>query len=458
MVRYIFILGSNWRLSLAEINNLIEKPPYEGKITDYSASAAIVDFEQEPKDKNFDRLMFQLGGTQKVGKLVDFVDLSTLQGAFPEESTDVSAQAKQRRYISNVLKDASYPIYGKIEPLKYFTANSVYGIAFQNPYYKTLVQHFLPFVNKQWMRILKSKGAKNAIYYRYPEDRIQKGTLNPLFPHHFFAYKLYEDYRKEILYAMTEEGMYIGYTINVSNSNEIKQLDEIRPFKDPKSSIPPKFAKIMIDLLNLNRPLSSNRILDPFCGAGTILMFAHQQRIQTYGLDIDQDRTKGTVKNLKWLSTILENPQKIQSSNYKTGDISSLTKLFENTMFDGIISEPFLLPFYRELPHYNDVLSVMEKKVIPNYDLLLSEGFKALKAKHRLIVTSPSVETLDGGRFRISLEEMALKQGFQAVSIYGKKFVAEKSDQDLQLFMDKKSLYDDKSETIRREFHVFEKP
>ncbi len=459
MARYIFILGKNWRLSLAEINNVLESPPYEGRIVDYSASTAIVEFEEDiKKDANFDRLIYHLGGTQKIGKLVDFVDLRTLQGAFPEEITpDTTIQSKHRKYIGNLLKDASYPIYGKIQSLKYFTANSIYGISFQHPYYKTLVQHFLPYVNKQWTKILKGKGAKNSLYYRYPEDRIRKGTLNPLFPHHYWAYKLFQTHRKEILYVMTEEGMYIGYTINVTNANEMKKLDENRPYKDPKSSIPPKFAKIMIELLHLNQPYASNRILDPFCGAGTILMFAHSQGIQTFGLDIDQTRIKGTKKNLKWLSKILENPRKINPLNYKTGDIAKLAELFGENKIDGIVTEPFLLPFYRELPRYREVSSIMEKTVIPSYEKLFSEGSKVLKLNHRIVVTSPAVETLDGGRFRMDLYDIASKNGFKSVPIFGEKFIAEKSDQDLQLFADKHSIYDDKSEIIRREFYVFEK-
>ena len=459
MARFIFILGTNWRLSLAEINNFIEKSPYEGRITDYSASAAIVEFEQDNiKDENFDRLMFRLGGTQKIGKLVEFVDLRTLQGAFPENITpDTTIQAKHRRFISNVLKDASYPIYGRIQQLKYFTANSIYGITFQKPYYKTLVQHFLPYVNKQWMKILKNKGAKNAEYYRYPEERIKKGTLNPLFPHHFWAYKLFQEHRKEILYVMTEEGMHIGFTINVSNSNEIKKIDENRPFKDPKSSIPPKFAKMMIEFLNLKRPYASSRILDPFCGAGTILMFAHTQGIQTYGLDIVESRIRGAAKNIKWLSKILENPRKTPASQYKVGDIANVDKVFSNINFDGIISEPFLLPYYRELPRFRELEQQMQQTVIPNYTLLFSSGSKILKPKCRIVVTSPAVETVDGGRYRLQIERIANNHGFKAVPIYGNKFIAEKSDQDLQLFSDKKSLYDDKSEVIRREFHVFEK-
>ncbi len=459
MSRYIFILGKNWRLSLAEINNAIEKPPYVGRITDYSASAAIVEFEKEiSKDPNFDNLMFHLGGTQKIGKLVDFIDLRTLLAAFPEEVTlEQTIQNKQRKFISNTLKDTCYPIYGKIESMKYFTANSIYGITFQKPYYKTLVQHFLPFVNKEWVKILKSKGAKSALYYRYPEDRIRKGTLNPIFPHHFYAYKLYQDNRKEILYVMTEEGLYIGYTINVTNANEIKKIDEHRPYKDLKASIPPKFAKMMIEFLNLSRPYASNRIIDPFCGSGTLLMFALSQGIQIYGSDIDEEKIKGTMRNLKWISQILESQPKIPTKQFQIGDIKTLSRRFDNVKFDGIITEPYLVPFYRELPRYNDVVPIMEGKVIPSYKMLFSEGFEILKPLRRIVVTAPSIETVDGGRFRIDLDGFAKEFGFRSVPIYGNKFIAEKSDQDLQLFSDNNSLYDDKSEVIRREFHVFEK-
>ena len=186
-------------------------------------------------------------------------------------------------------------------------------------------------------------------------------------------------------------------------------------------------------------------------------MFAHSQGIQTFGLDIDSSRINGTKNNLKWISKILENPRKTPAQNYKVGNINQLSKHFENTKFDGIISEPFLLPFYRELPRYKEVAPIMEQTVIPSYTALFTEGFKVLKLNRRIVVTAPSVETLDGGRFRMDLEAMARNYGFDSVPIYGEKFIAEKSDQDLQLYSDNNSLYDDKSNVIRREFHVFEK-
>ena len=93
--------------------------------------------------------------------------------------------------------------------------------------------------------------------------------------------------------------MYIGYTINVTNSNEMKDLDERRPYKDAKSSIPPKFAKIMIDLLDLNRPYSSNRILDPFCGAGTTVIACLKEGRQFIGADIDEQSVAKSKSRLE---------------------------------------------------------------------------------------------------------------------------------------------------------------
>jgi hypothetical protein len=174
-------------------------------------------------------------------------------------------------------------------------------------------------------------------------------------------------------------------------------------------------------------------------------------------MDIDPDRIKGTKKNLKWISTILENPRKISSSNYKMGDISNLSTVFDGINFDGIISEPFLLPFYRKLPVFEEVSQIMESTVIPSYEKLFSEGKEILKSKRRIVVTSPAVETLDGGKHRIPLKSISSEYGFKSIAIYGPNFIREKTDESLQLFMDKNMLYDDKSEIIRREFHVFEK-
>ncbi|MCK4285557.1 MAG: hypothetical protein KAX18_05110, partial [Candidatus Lokiarchaeota archaeon] len=83
----MFVLGSNWQLSIAELDNYLRYSNNRGKIIDYSANVAIVEFEKLHKEPYFvNELMeiqFTLGGCQKIAKIVDFIDIQTLQDAFP---------------------------------------------------------------------------------------------------------------------------------------------------------------------------------------------------------------------------------------------------------------------------------------------------------------------------------------------------------------------------------------
>ena len=100
--------------------------------------------------------------------------------------------------------------------------------------------------------------------------------------------------------------MYIGRTITVVDSNFQQQMDEDRPFTEFRQTIPPKFAKTLISYLQLNAPLKDKKILDPFCGSGTILQFAHMIGLQAYGADIVPKCIEGTRNNVKFTANLLE--------------------------------------------------------------------------------------------------------------------------------------------------------
>ena len=87
MDRFIFVLGSNWQLSIAELDNYLKYSHNKGKIIDYSANIAVVEFEELHKEKYYiNKLMeiqFTLGGCQKIAKIFDFIDKkSTLYSTF----------------------------------------------------------------------------------------------------------------------------------------------------------------------------------------------------------------------------------------------------------------------------------------------------------------------------------------------------------------------------------------
>ena len=85
MERFLFVLGSNWQLSIAELDNYLANSQNKGKIIDYSANIAIVEFEKLHQDKqyinNLMEIQFILGGCQKIAEIYDFVDIKTIQDA-----------------------------------------------------------------------------------------------------------------------------------------------------------------------------------------------------------------------------------------------------------------------------------------------------------------------------------------------------------------------------------------
>ena len=88
-------------------------------------------------------------------------------------------------------------------------------------------------------------------------------------------------------------GDYVSQVISVSNPNEYKKRDELRPNFDAKKVISIRLAKILINLSQAKK-----EILDPFCGQGTILQESLLMGLNAYGLDLN---TQEARENLSWL-------------------------------------------------------------------------------------------------------------------------------------------------------------
>ena len=101
MNRFIFVLGSNWQLSLAELDNFLKNSQIKGRITDYSANIAVVEFDDLHKNKYYINdlmeLQYLLGGCQKIAEIYDFVDIQTLFSAFPLQVEKF--KLKEKKYL-----------------------------------------------------------------------------------------------------------------------------------------------------------------------------------------------------------------------------------------------------------------------------------------------------------------------------------------------------------------------
>lgn len=465
MEKFLMVLGSNWQLSLAELDNVLKNSKYLGKIMDYSANVAIVEFDKLDKHKHYinDLMEFQfiLGGTQKIAKVYDFIHIHNIIEAFPLKIEKFQEIQKLRKKILDVIASNLDEIFPKIKNERIFYAVSIYPNFFDDEYYpKVLVKHFLPFLNTEIMKILKKKGAERALYYQYPEKNIEEGTLNPIFPHHVIKYGLLNKDRAELIFGFTEEGVYIARTYTCDDPNFKRKIDEERPLKEFKSNISPKLSIIMLNLLNLFDNRHKKNILDPFVGNGTILLFALLQDFQIYGSDIDKVKVKNTVRNINWLLNELEEPIPLLfTERIKSTDVENLSNSFKEKFFDGICTEPELGPFYSERPYYSEVKELIENKLEPIYQFAFREAYKVLKENGRICIISPIIETLDGGDIQLNIEKIANNFNFKLIPLLDINRIINKSNQRLQFRKKQVRTMIDakKDQIIKRKIYLFEK-
>ncbi|MHA2180558.1 MAG: TRM11 family SAM-dependent methyltransferase, partial [Promethearchaeota archaeon] len=421
MERFLFVLGSNWQLSIAELDNYLRYSKNKGKIIDYSANIAIVEFEKLHKEPFFiNELMeiqFTLGGCQKIAKVVDFIEIKTIVDGFPLKIDKYGYLIQNRKKILTTIDNSLIGknlIFPKIYESMFF-AISIYPNLYDDEYYsKILVKHFLPFLNKEVMELLKQKGAVKSLYYKYPEKNITEGNLNPIFPHVVIKYDLLTQNRAEIIFGFTDEGVYIARTFMVDDPNFKKKVDEERPFKEFKSSISPKLTLMMLNFLNLFNNREKKKVLDPFVGNGTILLFALLQEFQIFGSDKEEIKVKNTIRNLNWMIEILEEetPLSLAKTILKI-DVNDLSMKFKESFFDGICTEPELGPFFVKKPYYIQAKELLDTTLEPLYNDFFRESYKILKDEGRICLVSPIISTIDGNDVQLNLENIAHKYNFE---------------------------------------------
>lgn len=238
-------------------------------------------------------------------------------------------------------------------------------------------------------------------------------------------------------------------------------MDEHRPYVNFKRSIPPKIAKALINFLGYEKEVQGRTLLDPFCGSGTILMFAKLLGYDVHGADIGEEEVFGTAENVKYLYESLNKPYKDEVIDRKIvrTDIKNIHQHFKLEFFDAIVSEPILLPFYTELPKFNEIAKIMDKEVLPTYKAFIEQAYKLLKKGGRCVFTSPTVLTVDGPKISIPVEKLAKKAGFRLIPIFQYDRIVQKSSKALSIRDWKsKAVLDTQTKYIYREFIILEKP
>ncbi len=230
---YIFILGSNPTLSLAEISALL------GTGTDLTRSSDQVSLVKSDQFSPAE-LMNRLAGVIKIGRV---------SGSFKKYDRD--------EVVTFLTSLMGQPI-GKVK----------FGISVYSLNYESLAQEVirdLKSIGLEVKKQLKTDGVSSRYVSSKGHELSSVGVREN---------KLLESGGEFILVA-TRDGLIIGQTEVVQDYKSWSHRDFDKPARDAKRGmLPPKLARTMVNLALADKHLGSSTLLDPFCGVGTVLIEA----------------------------------------------------------------------------------------------------------------------------------------------------------------------------------------
>lgn len=370
-MKYFLIFGTHPRLSLAEFRAIAPHVP----------SPILVGHATIVEDPQWDgsRLMDTLGGTVKLGEIVDEYPVGDVSAERLAEMIRISTNADSL--------DFGFTVFGGTERMQ-----------------KDLRK--MPIALK---RALKEQGIRS----RWVTSK--EGV--PLSPAAVAKLKLTE-YGTDLVCIIASGTAYIGKTTHVQNADAWSERDYGRPLRDDEAGmLPPKLARIMV---NLARVKDGETILDPFCGNGTVLMegalITKAQHI--IGSDIEERQSASSLKNLEWLveHQILTADDAGRTEIF-TADARHVSGHLDPTSVHAVISEGMMGPPLRG-HEPQSAIQKNAKEISSLWIQTLDRLRPALANNARLVLVWPSFKT-EGGIARVGLDEEVVRLGYRVVNPLG---------------------------------------
>ncbi|MCK4650167.1 hypothetical protein KAT36_02950 [Candidatus Pacearchaeota archaeon] len=162
----------------------------------------------------------------------------------------------------------------------------------------------------------------------------------------------------------TSQRIYFGVTSQTYDPTEVKKRDMQKPVRREALAISPRLSKILI---NLSDAKPHDRLLDPFCGIGSILQEALIKKINVHGIDKDKQATINAEQNLKWLTQEYKIQTKCKIENTDSRHAPDL-------QFQAIATETPLGKLLKKKPSDNQA-----KQIIQNFEAYIIPILKRLK-------------------------------------------------------------------------------
>ena len=339
--RFFFILGNNPGLSLVEIFTAANSIKINLKVLDYFDRVLIVEMED---GFNFSRL----GGAIKFGLLVaDDVQYSW---------SKVESILQQR-----IIKDQRFN----------------FGIS-----YYSHDQRLIPK--------LQQTCEKNALHWK--KELARSGQSSRLVISREVELSAVIITKEKILSSGCEISLinspskfYYGVTLAVQDWQDFSQRDYGKPRVDAASGmLPPKLARILINLAE--QPLDQ-KLYDPFCGSGVLLLEAMSLGYQKLiGSDISPKAIADTQKNCQWYQE--QHPDLIFDYKVELGDATQLSIKLKKEKISAIITEPYLGPAWKREPSWSQLQNVL-LELADLYVQFLDSAYSLLPVGGRLVMVWP---------------------------------------------------------------------
>jgi tRNA G10 N-methylase Trm11 len=316
MARYFFILGTNPVLSTAEIIALL--PGRQFTVREMYKQALVVegapDAVLDAKD-----LMRRLGGTVKIGTV-------------REENVPIDAE-RLKDFMLGMLSERvtnvgnatfGFSIYS-LEATKPSSRAAALSAKFRNVGMEVKRKLQLAGCATRWVKAQTGTALSSVVVAKD---------------------KLLVD-GQEFVVLTKDDAMMLGTTDVVQPFEEFSTVDYGRPERDlVQGMLPPKLARIMINLIHVSKEVKDIALLDPFCGSGTILTEALQMGFrELYGSDKNQKAVYDTQKNVDWLREKGFVPA--ESTGHTVlfaADARNLRQHLKLQSIDAIVTEPYLGP------------------------------------------------------------------------------------------------------------------
>lgn len=280
MSTYIFILGKDPELSLAELEAKFPEPT----LALQGAGFAVL---EQPEVTIGQREFDSFGGQIKAG--------------------EVFARVKKNELTSSVVDHlSSRRASGKVH-----YGISVYGWSEKN------LRPLLLELKKEFKRRDISTRFANQHFLNISSAQ-HKGLDGP-----------------EVIVAKRDSEFYLAEVVAVQDIDAYSKRDYDKPYRDMKvGMLPPKLAQIMINLAG-----DAKTIWDPFCGGGGLLMEGLLMGRTMLGSDINAKVLEGAKKNVEWLKKEFEAKGEAELFEHEAASPVPKKK-FDAVVFEGYLGPP----------------------------------------------------------------------------------------------------------------------